>query len=249
MKHVFLSYAHDDYDVASTLAQLFERQGLEVWWDREVVPGADIHATIDQQLRSASAVVVLWSGSSVSSPWVRGEAETGLLNNKLIPIKIEDCNPPINFRHINTPEIYRSRYGLYELAEMISQQLGQETVQQASADADRLVFAFGRNEIDDFLASMDEADTITSFAPRVEPEYESPKNFVPRRNLVSCIFVRMPLGLFGAVLAYSVLSDMLPRPILRFEDHAKLVIGITLTFACVGDLAEWIYLRLQKPFQ
>jgi phage FluMu protein Com len=107
MAELFLSYAHEDVGSAETLAELLEANGLTVWWDRRMVPGDNIRAVIVKQIENAKAVIVLWSRTSVESNWVLGEADKAHELDKLVPIKIEECELPINYRAIHSPEIYK----------------------------------------------------------------------------------------------------------------------------------------------
>src|SRR5262249_28423407 len=109
MADVFLSYAHQDITRAETLARLLEANGTTVWWDRRMVPGDKIHDVIDGEIEKAKAVIVLWSPISVKSDWVRGEAETAHELAKLVPIKIDECKLPINYRGIHTPEVSKGK--------------------------------------------------------------------------------------------------------------------------------------------
>jgi len=120
MADVFLSYAHQDIKRAETLARLLEANGTTVWWDRRMVAGDKIHDVIDGEIEKAKAVIVLWSPISVKSDWVRGEAETAHELAKLIPIKIDECKLPINYRGIHTPEVSKGKAELDKLAKMLS---------------------------------------------------------------------------------------------------------------------------------
>jgi hypothetical protein len=120
MADVFLSYAHQDIKRAETLARLLEANGTTVWWDRRMVAGDKIHDVVDGEIEKAKAVVVLWSPISVKSDWVRGEAETAHELAKLIPIKIDECKLPINYRGIHTPEVSKGKAELDKLAKMLS---------------------------------------------------------------------------------------------------------------------------------
>jgi hypothetical protein len=120
MAELFLSYAHQDMVFAETLAQLLEAAGLTVWWDRQMVAGDKIDDVIDEELEKAKAVIVLWSRVSVKSDWVRGEASTAHELQKLIPIKIEDCKLPIQYRGIHTPEVYKNTGELQQLAQLLT---------------------------------------------------------------------------------------------------------------------------------
>src|SRR5262245_41186740 len=120
MTDVFLSYAHDDTKRAETLAKLLEDAGLTVWWDRRMVAGDKIHDVIDGEIEKAKAVIVLWSPISVKSDWVRGEAQTAHELAKLVPIKIEECKLPINYRAIHTPEVSKGKAELDKLAKKLA---------------------------------------------------------------------------------------------------------------------------------
>jgi TIR domain len=120
MADMFLSYAHQDTKRAETLANLLENAGLTVWWDRRMVAGDKIHDVIDEEIEKAKAVIVLWSPISVKSDWVRGEAQTAHELTKLVPIKIEECKLPINYRGIHTPEVYKNKAELNKLAQMLT---------------------------------------------------------------------------------------------------------------------------------
>jgi hypothetical protein len=120
MADLFLSYSHEDIKLAETLAQLLEAVGVTVWWDRRMIAGDKMHDVIDEEIEKAKAVVVLWSPISVKSDWVLGEAQTAHELKKLVPIKIDECKLPINYRSIHTPEIYKSKVELDKLAKALS---------------------------------------------------------------------------------------------------------------------------------
>ena len=123
MADIFLSYAREDLALAAKLAQLLEANGLSVWWDRRLIAGDQINATIERAIEEAKAIVVLWSPSAVASRWVNGEAETAAEADKLVPVKIAECKLPLNFRTLHTPDVFRSRDQLGELAEMLTVKL------------------------------------------------------------------------------------------------------------------------------
>src|SRR6476620_8396254 len=58
---VFLSYAREDADVAKQLAQAVGAAGHEVWWDEHIHGGSRFTSAIDQALKNAEAVIVIWS--------------------------------------------------------------------------------------------------------------------------------------------------------------------------------------------
>ena len=130
MTDIFLSYAREDAAVADRLASLLETNGLSVWWDRRLVAGDEINATIDAAIERAKSVIVLWSPNSVSSRWVCGEAETAANANKLVPVRIADCKLPIGFRGLHTADVYKSKQQLAELAGMLTGKLRADVPQK-----------------------------------------------------------------------------------------------------------------------
>jgi TolB-like protein/Flp pilus assembly protein TadD len=104
---IFLSYGHDDARTAERFAKSFEREGMSVWWDSSIRSGEAFDAAIESALKSAKAVVVLWSKASVQSRWVRAEATLADRNRTLLPAMIEPCERPIMFELTHTPDLSR----------------------------------------------------------------------------------------------------------------------------------------------
>lgn len=102
---IFLSYGHGDEATARRFAESFEREGFSVWWDASLRSGDAFDATIEAALRSAKAVVVLWSAISVQSRWVRAEATLADRNKTLMPVMIELCDRPIMFELMHTTDL------------------------------------------------------------------------------------------------------------------------------------------------
>ena len=107
MADVFLSYARDDLGCAKAVAAALEKAGLSVWWDRNLGGGSEYSLEIERALKSAAAVVVLWSSSSVNSAWVRDEAAKGRDMGRLIPVTIDGTEPPLGFGQLHTIDLQR----------------------------------------------------------------------------------------------------------------------------------------------
>ena len=105
MSDVFISYAREDRDRAQQLAHALEQQHWSVWWDREALPGEIFSQIIAQELAGAKAVIVLWSGASVESDWVKDEAQEGLKRRILVPARLETVDSPFGFRQIQTADL------------------------------------------------------------------------------------------------------------------------------------------------
>jgi len=96
-RHVFLSYAAEDREVAREIAEILISSGHTVWWDRLIAAGTPWNREIKRALSQARAVVVLWSQWSVNSDYVCAEARDAARRSILIPALIEPCEPPLPF--------------------------------------------------------------------------------------------------------------------------------------------------------
>ena len=105
MSAIFISYAREDRDKAKALAELCQQQDWSVWWDRRIPPGRSFDEVIEEALGAAKCVVVLWSKSSASSDWVKGEAAEGLRRKILVPVRIDSANVPLEFRRLQTIDL------------------------------------------------------------------------------------------------------------------------------------------------
>ena len=81
---VVVSYSRRDSAIAEPLIADLRAQGINVWWDRELYSGEDLHDAIAAALEAAKAVIVIWSDTSVASMWVRDEARRAAKKSKLI---------------------------------------------------------------------------------------------------------------------------------------------------------------------
>ena len=102
---IFISYNREDAAVARLYADAFTAAGLEVWWDATLRSGEDYDAVTEHSLRTAKAVVVLWSPRSVNSRWVRAEATIADRGQTLMPVMIEACDRPVMFELKQTAEM------------------------------------------------------------------------------------------------------------------------------------------------
>lgn len=105
MAQVFLSYDREDAERARPVALALEKAGHSVWWDLHVRGGAQFSKVIEEALKAADAVVVLWSKQSVESAWVRDEATAGRDSGRLVPVTIDGTEPPMGFRQYQTLDL------------------------------------------------------------------------------------------------------------------------------------------------
>jgi hypothetical protein len=99
MTDIYIAYAREDRERIRPLAEMLQFEGWDVWWDPSE-PTLDSSAALDQKLGSAGAILVVWSGYSRGSEYVRSEAATGLYKNKLIQARIDSASPPRPFDQV-----------------------------------------------------------------------------------------------------------------------------------------------------
>ena len=105
MPDIFLSYNREDQAAARRFAEAFQSEGFDVWWDTTLRAGEAYDEVTETALRTAKAVVVLWSPRSVVSRWVRAEATQADRNKTLVPVTIEPCERPIMFELTQTADL------------------------------------------------------------------------------------------------------------------------------------------------
>lgn len=105
MTSVFLSYAREDMARVRPLAQALEAAGHSVWWDQQIAGGQQFAQEIEQALDNANAVVVVWTEASCRSPWVRDEAASARDRDRLIPVCLDGCVPPLGFRQFQSIDL------------------------------------------------------------------------------------------------------------------------------------------------
>jgi hypothetical protein len=111
MADLFLSYAREDRECAELLARALSQRGWSVWWDRQIHVGRSFSEVIERELGRAKCVIVLWSKHSLASDWVQNEAAEALHRKALVPVRIEDVRPPLEFRRLQTADLIDWRKG------------------------------------------------------------------------------------------------------------------------------------------
>lgn len=102
---VFISYKREERDVAQALAEVLEARGYCLWWDADLLPGMRFADEIKAVIERARAAIVLWSERSIASDFVRAEATYAQKQNKLIPVRLDDCDLPLPFNTLHTLDL------------------------------------------------------------------------------------------------------------------------------------------------
>jgi len=105
MADVFVSYKRKDRELAAVVVAQLDFAGYNVWWDQHLTPREAWDDLIERELNAAKAVLVLWTPRSVTSEWVKNEADYAKSLNKLVPTKLEACKVPLAFRRLQTADL------------------------------------------------------------------------------------------------------------------------------------------------
>ena len=104
-RDVFISYARPSEDEAHRIAELLREGGFSVWRDDELPAHRAYSDVIEERLKSAKAVVVLWSGESAKSHWVRAEADSAREAGTLVQATLDGALPPMPFNQIQCADL------------------------------------------------------------------------------------------------------------------------------------------------
>jgi len=105
MSDIFISYAREDRPRAQALAAALETQGWSVWWDPIIPAGQTFRKVIREEIGKARCMVVIWSRESVESNWVLDEASLGQKRGILVPVRIDDAEPPLGFGEVHAADL------------------------------------------------------------------------------------------------------------------------------------------------
>jgi adenylate cyclase len=100
MADVFVSYARADEPVAERVAVALRADGYRVWRDDELPAHRTYAEVIEERLKSAQAVIVLWSAEAAKSQWVRAEADAARSAGTLVQAALDGTIPPMPFNQI-----------------------------------------------------------------------------------------------------------------------------------------------------
>lgn len=109
MTDVFISYKREERPRCVAIYNALVDLKLSVWFDGRIEPGTDFDREIEREVRSAGAVLVLWSELAADSDWIRAEARTGRQNERLVAIRLDDCLPPLEFASVQAVDLFDRR--------------------------------------------------------------------------------------------------------------------------------------------
>ena len=105
MSDIFVSYARSTAAQAQQIAEALRALGYGVWRDDELPAHRAYAEVIEERLKAAKAVVVIWSAEAVKSQWVRAEADVARELGTLVQLTIDGATPPLPFNQIQCAEM------------------------------------------------------------------------------------------------------------------------------------------------
>jgi adenylate cyclase len=105
MADVFVSYAREDEQQAIKVAELLRSQGYQAWRDDQLPAHRAYADVIQERLKSAKAVVVLWSAQASKSQWVRSEADAARQIGTLVQASLDASSAPMPFDQIQCADL------------------------------------------------------------------------------------------------------------------------------------------------
>jgi hypothetical protein len=102
---IFISCARSTKSEAKRIAEALHALGYAVWLDDELPAHRDYSEVIEERLRAAKAVVVVWSAEAVKSQWVRAEADLAREAGTLVQLTLDGAPLPLPFKRIESADL------------------------------------------------------------------------------------------------------------------------------------------------
>ena len=106
MSDIFISYARPNEALAKQVADALIAAGYNVWRDDELPAHRAYTDVIEERIKEARAVLVLWSNQAVKSQWVRAEADAARELGTLVQVSLDGALPPMPFNQIQCADLF-----------------------------------------------------------------------------------------------------------------------------------------------
>jgi hypothetical protein len=111
---VFLSYSNQDRRMAANIRSILSVSGIRTWWDQDINAGDNWRESIQHNLNGASAVLTLWTSSSVNSSAVIEEAAQAKGESRLFHARMDDAKIPYGFSETQYADLRRWEGGVHD---------------------------------------------------------------------------------------------------------------------------------------
>ena len=106
MSDIFISYARPNEALAKQVGEALLAAGYNVWRDDELPAHRAYTDVIEERIKEAKAVLVLWSNQAVRSQWVRAEADAARELGTLVQVSLDGALPPMPFNQIQCADLF-----------------------------------------------------------------------------------------------------------------------------------------------
>ena len=123
---VFISYKREERSLASQVAAGLEAAGYTQVTDLNLVTGDHFGDAIDRMIRDSRVILVLWTGASADSEWVRNEARLGAELKTYLGIMLEEVELPLDLKYLQCVNLTDGTIdeALPKIIEAVADQLG-----------------------------------------------------------------------------------------------------------------------------
>ena len=144
MTDVFVSYARSTQGEALRIAEGLRAAGYSVWRDEAIPANRPYADVIQERLRDAKAVIVIWSADAAASDWVRSEADFARLRHKLVQLTTDGAPLPMPFDQIQCADLSawsgdEGSIGWRQVVEGVSDLVGSGAIAPPSTRRDRSI--------------------------------------------------------------------------------------------------------------
>ena len=105
MSDIFISYARPNEPQARLAGDALRALGYGVWRDDELPAHRAYSEVIEERIKAAKAVLVLWSNDATRSQWVRAEADAAREAGTLVQVSLDGVLPPMPFNQIQCADL------------------------------------------------------------------------------------------------------------------------------------------------
>src|SRR5579871_5512233 len=105
MADIFISYARSTETEAKAIGEALRGLGYGVWRDDELPAHRAYSDVIEERLKAAKAVVVIWSAEAAKSHWVRAEADAAREAGTLVQLSVDRGALPLPFNQIQCADL------------------------------------------------------------------------------------------------------------------------------------------------
>ena len=105
MADIVVSYARSTEKVSRQVDEALQALGYSVWRDDRLPAHRAYGEVIEEQVKAAGAVLVIWSAGALKSHWVRAEANAARKAGTLVQLSVDGTAPPMPFNQFQCAKL------------------------------------------------------------------------------------------------------------------------------------------------